>query len=379
MSQRLERPEEPRLPRRLLIVDDSEDDAILLLRSLSASGFDAKGHIVGTKREFVRALDEGEPVDAILCDFNIPGFGALAALRVLEERNEDVPFIVMSGYVDEEEAVAVLRAGAHDFVSKTRLSRLAPALNREIAEARRRRELAVARDAVERAERLSTLGYMAAGVAHDLNNILNPLSLQLQLLRRPDLSSESLNEVTANMAKTLKRGAQLFERLRSLGMPQSGQLPSCDLDAEVAQAVELMGSSIRSHRGVKLVCELDANGQVGLPAAEVVSATVNLVTNSLHAFADQAGTIVVSSGRSTADGEAEHIFLKVVDDGPGMNAEVRQRATQRFFTTKQDGTGLGLSGIAAAVASCGGSLDIESELGFGTCVRLRFPVRKGDS
>jgi PAS domain S-box-containing protein len=140
-------------PLRVLIVEDSEDDALLLELQLRQGGYVPAVRRVDTPAALVAALAE-QRWDIVLSDFRLPGFDGLAALKTVRERAADVPFILVSGAVGEEQAVAAMKAGAHDFLVKDRLSRLVPAVDRELreAESRRQRRLAnaVLRDSEER-------------------------------------------------------------------------------------------------------------------------------------------------------------------------------------------------------------------------------------
>ena len=137
-------------PRRLrvLIVEDSEDDAELLLAELRRAGYNPTSRMVQTREEMTAALD-GQAWDIVVSDYNMPHFSALGALAVMHERHQDLPFIILSGAIGEETAVAAMKAGAHDYVMKARLARLLPALERELRdagerEARRQAEQALA-------------------------------------------------------------------------------------------------------------------------------------------------------------------------------------------------------------------------------------------
>ncbi len=116
-----------------LIVEDSADDATLLVLELKKGGFIVTHERVETVEGMKTAL-ASKPWDIILCDYNIPRFGAMMALNLVKELNVKLPFIVLSGVVGEETAVNTMRAGAHDFIVKGRYDRLVPAVKREIEE-----------------------------------------------------------------------------------------------------------------------------------------------------------------------------------------------------------------------------------------------------
>jgi PAS domain S-box-containing protein len=119
---------------RILIVEDSEDDAQLILRQLRSVGYDPRWERVDTPESMSNALHR-EQWDVILCDYKMPRFSAPAAMKLVQDREIDIPFIVVSGKIGEEIAVAAMKAGAHDYVMKDRLSRLPVAIEREMREA----------------------------------------------------------------------------------------------------------------------------------------------------------------------------------------------------------------------------------------------------
>ncbi len=137
-----------KIPLKVLIIEDSEEDVILLLRQLQKGGYDPVWRQIETSEAMLKALEK-EEWDIILCDFNMPCFDGRAALELLkkisfshaEHGNEfDIPFIVISGFLAEETAVEVLKAGAKDFIEKGNWSRLIPAISRELRDAEILRE-----------------------------------------------------------------------------------------------------------------------------------------------------------------------------------------------------------------------------------------------
>ena len=125
------------IPISVLIIEDSASDAGLLIRQLQKAGFEVTHERVDSADEMSAALNM-RVWDLVLSDFNVPGFGAAAALALLQQAGLDIPFIVVSGVIDEASAVELMRNGAHDYLMKSNLARLAPAVKRELAEARQR-------------------------------------------------------------------------------------------------------------------------------------------------------------------------------------------------------------------------------------------------
>jgi signal transduction histidine kinase len=128
----------PRRTLRVLLVEDSENDSILLLRSLSRGGFEPVSQRVETRKAMEEAL-QAQEWDLILADHAMPRFSAPEAFELVKSRHLDVPFIIVSGHIDEQTAIAAMKSGAHDYVTKERLARLLPAVERELREAEVRR------------------------------------------------------------------------------------------------------------------------------------------------------------------------------------------------------------------------------------------------
>jgi len=136
---------------RVLIVEDSESDAGLIIRDLESAGYVPIHERVETAVDMISALQK-QNWDIIIADYNMPQFDALAALRIVQERGRDIPFIVISGIMGEETAVAMMKAGAHDYVMKDNRARLIPAVQRELGEAEIRQMRRYAEEALRHSE-----------------------------------------------------------------------------------------------------------------------------------------------------------------------------------------------------------------------------------
>jgi PAS domain S-box-containing protein len=133
---------------RVLIIEDWEDDALLLLRVLRRAGYDLTFERVDTAEAMEAALDR-QTWDIIIADYTMPEFNGLAALALVKERGLDLPFIIVSGSIGEDIAVAAMKAGAHDYMMKNNLTRLIPAVERELREAEVRRARRRAEEALQ--------------------------------------------------------------------------------------------------------------------------------------------------------------------------------------------------------------------------------------
>jgi len=128
-----------KIPLRVLIVEDNDDDRLLLLRTLKQGGYEPTYRCVQTATALSGALAE-EAWDIVLCDYLLPQFNGSEALACVQKTGLDLPFIMVSGVIGEEQAVTIMKAGAHDYVLKDKLARLVPAITRELRDAEVRRQ-----------------------------------------------------------------------------------------------------------------------------------------------------------------------------------------------------------------------------------------------
>jgi putative nucleotidyltransferase with HDIG domain len=179
---------------RILLVEDSEDDAHLLLRELQRSGFEVEWERVETEQAMRAALGH-KKWDLVICDFSLPSFSAPRALELLQEIGIDLPFIIVSGTIGEEVAVNALKAGAHDFIIKGNFARLVPAIEREL------RESEVRRERKERERELEAIALVSAELrsARTFHDILSRLLDQAVALVEGEAGSiwlyDPVNEV----------------------------------------------------------------------------------------------------------------------------------------------------------------------------------------
>ncbi len=229
-------------------------------------------------------------------------------------------------------------------------------------------ELNASREILARSEKLRALGEMAAGIAHDLRNILSPLTVSADTLSKNSHDSERVMRVAQMIKRAVKRGVDTTERLRffSRQMPEAQQI--VDLNALVAEAVELCQPRLRSGgAAIELQVETTQPPPIRVESSELVTAILNLVVNAIEAM-PTGGTITVKTGEAAGGG-----FVQVSDTGPGLSPEVERRIFEPFFTTKGDnGTGLGLAMVYAFVQRQGGNIQIDSQPGKGAAFTLWF-------
>jgi len=203
-------------PIRALIVEDSEDDARLLLRELKHGDYDVAHERVETAAALCEAL-ERERWDVIFCDFSLPNFSGLAALRIVHELGIDVPFIFVSGKMGEDVAVEAMKSGAHDYVMKNNLARLVPALQRELREAVERDRRRLAEEAMRVSEfkyrhLFENMGDAAFLIEEQTGRVIDTNHRAEVLLGRP--RAEIVGMCQSALFSEDDRGRTLLERLR---------------------------------------------------------------------------------------------------------------------------------------------------------------------
>ncbi|MGC4094608.1 MAG: response regulator [Polyangiaceae bacterium] len=202
---------------KVLLVEDSLDDAELLRLVLEEQGYRPQIRRVQTRSELQKALDE-EGWQVLLCDHVLPSFDALAALEMLKERELDLPFIIVSNAITESVGIEVMRVGAHDFLLKHSLGRLGAVIEREIREANMRAESRRMQQKLLLSDRLASVGMVAAGVAHEINNplayVLGNLEFALSRIQAK-VSGDGLASDMTEVLEALQHAREGSERIRA--------------------------------------------------------------------------------------------------------------------------------------------------------------------
>ena len=380
-------------PIRLLIVEDSEDDARLALRSLRRGGFDPSYRRVQDIGALLRALVE-KTWDAVISDFSLPGFSGLDALQAFRSTGTDIPFIFVSGTIGEETAVQAMKAGASDYVMKQNLARLAPAMERERAQAavraeRRQAELDLRQYEAQlrHAQKMESIGTLAGGIAHDFNNILGAVLGNATLLRQ-EIGPDHPGLVNVDeIQRAGLRARELVRQILAFSRKQAAELQVQPLAPIVVETHKLLRATLPTR--VTLETELpEASPHVLADSTQIQQVLMNLCTNAWHALPDGSGRIGIGLREVLLDqGSADlaalgtlppgrYAHLWVSDTGVGMDAATRERIFEPFFTTKPvgQGTGLGLSVVHGIVVSHGGGIRVDTQPGIGTTFDLYIPA-----
>jgi signal transduction histidine kinase len=376
-------------PLRVLIVEDDERDAALVLHELRRCDYEVTYERVETPEAMTAALEK-QPWDVVLSDFTMPRFSAPAALSLVKERALDLPFIIVSGTIGEETAVTSLRAGAHDFLVKGALARLVPAIERERREAGIRAERNKMREQLLISERMASVGMLAAGVAHEINNPLAILTANLELAGEqlagllsqenapgPAIAPAAVNQLLQDAQEAAERIRLIVRDLGSLSRSNDEeQHVSVELHRVLDSSVRMASNEIR-HRA-QLVRSYGEVPLVKGSEAKLGQVFINLIVNAAHAIPEgRAATNEIKI--VTRTDEAGCAVVEVHDTGSGIPPSILPRIFDAFFTTKAviTGTGLGLAICHRIVTAYGGRISVESQVGRGSIFRTVFPPAHG--
>jgi signal transduction histidine kinase len=353
-------------PLRALLLEDNEDDARLLERHLRLGGYELDFERVETAHAFEHALERGG-WDIVVADYVLPGYSALGALKSVHDRELDLPFIIVSGKIGEETAVEAMRAGAHDYVMKSNLARLAAAVERELREAHRRedrrrarQQLALQRVALaehtlelERSNReLEEFAYIAS---HDLSAPLRVIAGNIGLFihRHGDAVDDQARLLLESAGRGTERMQRLIDDLLLYSLASRDALELADVDT-----AELVGDVIEDFSTE--IAETGAQVEVGpMPHVQSVYAPLsqvlhNLVGNSLKFANGSAPQIDISAHKLNAGWQ-----FSVRDNGMGIeprHVETAFRMFQRLHGATYPGTGMGLAISKRIVERLGGDL-----------------------
>lgn len=228
--------------------------------------------------------------------------------------------------------------------------------------------------------RLATIGEMAAGVAHELNQPLTAIANYAQacdrLLARPDANLEDIHTALREIAAQAVRAGDILRRLRSLARSQPMRRERADINAVIEEIGDLLTADARAHRGVLTFDLAPTLPSVFVDTVQLQHVIVNLVRNGLEAQPDAvpgAREIGLTTGLSAA-GEVE---ITISDNGPGLSPQALERLFDPFFSTKPEGTGLGLAISNTVVRGHDGSLGHRPNQPSGACFFIRLPPERG--
>ena len=372
-------------PLHILHLEDDPNDAALVQATLAADGITCATTCVSSRDDFVAALEHGG-IDLIFSDFTLPAFDGLSALKIAHAGWPDLPVIMVSGTLGEERAVDSLKNGATDYVLKESLARLGPAVRRAMQEVETRAENKRLEGQFIGAQKMEVIGQLAAGVAHDFNNILGVIMGNNGLIMSGLGPDSPLREHTEEIRHASERAAGLTQQLLIFGRKQTVQPVVLDLN-NVVKGLDKMLRRLIGENIEMTIVPGKQTGRIKADSGHVGQVLMNLVVNARDAMPN-GGKLVIATNNVTLDENSartrtgatpgDYVLLSVSDTGTGMTDEVKARLFEAFFTTKPKGkgTGLGLATCQTIAQQSGGHIGVESEIGKGTTFRIYLPQVK---
>ena len=369
---------------RVLLVDDEADFRSPISRRLTRRGF-----VVSEASDGLEALNglKSEPVDVVVMDVKMPVMGGLEALPRIREEHPNIEVILLTGQASAADGVTGMRAGAFDYLSKpVELEHLAGKIKHAYDKIRREHEQTreaefrvTMESRMSSTERLASLGTLAAGVAHEINNPLAIISessgwLKSRIAKETNLSPDLLDRINLALGKienSVERAKRITHQLLGFARQTEAMVEEFDL-ADVASEVVELTRKTASSADAQVVLTTDTDRtRIWSDPYQVRQVLINLVTNGLQAV-ESGGRVDIWIG-----GDSEKAVIIVEDNGPGIPKENLERIFEPFFSTKAPGkgTGLGLSVSRGIAEKLGGRIEVQSRLGQGTTFRVTIPRR----
>jgi signal transduction histidine kinase len=368
-------------PLRVLYLENDLADAELVHETLEADGIACELTRVEAEGEFRDALRGG--FDLILADYTLPAFDGLSALRIVRQQLADVPFIFVSGTLGEEVAIDALKMGATDYVFKTRLSRLAPAIDRAMREAGERVELRQQRERLRQLEaelahmdRVSIVGELAASIAHEVNQPLSGIvssgSACLRWLAADPPNLEEARESVRRIVAAGRHAGEVIARIRAMTTRTAAPAEKLDLNETIRQVLVLVGDEAKRNDVTVRTLFADGLSAVTGDRVQFHQVVLNLVINGIEAMtsvSDRAREMVIT----TENIDPDQVQVTVEDSGMGIDPNAIAKIFEPFYTTKSTGMGMGLSITRSIVQRHGGGLSVTAKGGRGAIFCFTVP------
>jgi PAS domain S-box-containing protein len=484
------------IPLRVLIVEDSEDDTLLLLRELRKGGYGPVYERAETPEAMNSAL-ENQEWDIVISDYVLPKFSGLGALDVLRKNGQDLPFIIVSGNIGEDIAVEAMKAGAHDYIIKGNLKRLNPAIERELREAEARRKhrrseeelsrlaaavecapdavviadtdwivryvnpafkeitgyspeeiigrslhilrsgkhdekfyneiwnnlkqgrnwrghltvrkkdgtsyeeevtyspvkdssgnirnyVAIKRDITDKlrlesiAEAVNTMnniGYVFSGIRHEIGNPINSIKMTLGVLKR-NFDKYDKADILEYIERALSESARveyLLKTLRNFNMYETPELQNIDLRSFFDKFSSLVKGDLSLKKGIDFRVSVEQGAEFSYADPRALQQILlNICNNAADALEGRPGPSIEIKVTKLSD----MILIRVNDNGAGISMEEQANLFKPFYTTKVNGTGLGLVIVKKMLAGMNGIIEIRSEKNVGTTMDIIIPGEK---
>jgi signal transduction histidine kinase len=349
---------------RVLMLEDNVADAELVKYALQDGGLSFSIKRVDSKAQYLNELDESPP-DIILLDYALPDFDGFTALTLAQERFPDIPFIFVTGTLGEEVVIEMLKSGATDYVLKTRLSRLVPAVQRALREASDRAERRRTEERLKKShEQLRALSMYLQHIREDeririsrqvhdeLGQALTGLKMDLYWL-----SSRVPKQLRAVREKTKTMSAHIDSTIQTVRRISTELRPGILDDLGLVAALEWQAGEFQKRTGIK--CEVTSQIQEAILDEELNTVFFRIFQESLTNVVRHANASLVDVRLWEQEG---NLWMEIKDNGRGISeAELSNTRS------------IGLLGMRERAALLSGEVIISGAPGQGTTVRVRIP------
>jgi signal transduction histidine kinase len=229
-----------------------------------------------------------------------------------------------------------------------------------------------------RADRLATLGELAAGAAHEIRNPLTSIRSSIQFLKKK-LKQPGDIEMAEDLITEVDRINEIIEGMLSFAKPQEPKKEGINLRMLLTQTVQMVSNTARKKGTTIDLNYVSHSEHINADHAQLKQVLINVLMNSIQSIDHTEGKVMIEvnevSGTLKYGGEASFYIIEITDNGKGIKPEDTDKIFDPFFTTKREGTGLGLSISYGIISRHGGEIEIKSEVDKGTRVKIKLPVK----
>jgi signal transduction histidine kinase len=370
-------------PLRVLIIEDSENDALMLLRELRRSGYVPTYERVYCAADMIAALEK-QQWDIIISDFIMPQFSGLEALKLVKEKNIDAPFIILSGKISDETAIIAMKAGAADYIMKDNLARLSPAIERELQETSVRREREKTSSALKaREEELAILKQInqlkdefVGLVSHELRTPLTVIlgALSTVITEGDKLSRREIKQLIGDAYSEAELLSEILGNLLELARAQANRLQINEEPVNIRETIDtVVKKKAKQALSRRLVIDCDESITLTADRVRLQRILYNLLDNAIK-YSEPETKIEVFVRLNN-----DEVLIGIRDHGIGIPSEKLGKLFEPFQRLEQQngktvGTGLGLVVCSRLVEAHGGRLWVESQPGKGSTFQFTLPM-----
>ena len=367
---------------KVLLVDDEADFLSIMSERMKNRGMDVS---TATSAKEAIQMAEAESFDAIILDLQMPGMDGLEALKALKAKKPELQVILLTGHATVEKSVEAMKLGAMDLMEKPAdLKTLAE----KIKNAQAKKMILVEKQTKEKmneqvieAGKLASVGELASGIAHEINN---PIAIMVEeagwlsdLLNDEDLGNpQNLEEFRRALNQIKAQGGRckdITHKLLFFAKKTDSRVREVLINDIIMEIVSISEERVKDSN-IKIVMKLDPElPKVPASPSEMHQVLLNLINNAIDAIGTGGGSIEITSRRN-----GEYVTIDVADTGQGIPDALMNRIFDPFFTTKPvgKGTGLGLSICYGIIKKMGGDITLNSNVGMGTTFHVHLPAPK---